>query len=260
MYEVRSGTAPACPPTRGGPTLTGGARQFHADHVRRRRADLSWERDLWGKGIQVVAGVDEVGRGPLAGPVAAGAVIFPPGVRIAGQFKFLKRVNDSKQLAACVREELAMLIHEHAAAAAVAFVSVEMIDRIGIAEASRQAWLGAIGELGVTPDHLLLDAFPLHACNIPQTPIIGGDSSSVSIAAASIIAKVARDRLMQQEAERFPNYGFGHNKGYFTAEHADAIRKFGPCDLHRRSFSPVKEILLGEQLDLWPAEPAAVAP
>lgn len=224
--------------------------------MRRRHADLSWERRLWAEGRAHIAGVDEVGRGPLAGPVAAGAVVFPPGVRAAGRFRFLKRVNDSKQLTAAVREDLSTLVWEHALSAAVGFVSVEMIDRIGIAEASRQAMLAAIGDLTVTPDHLLVDAVRLPGCRLEQSPIIGGDATCISIAAASIIAKVARDRVMQDEDARFPGYGFAQNKGYFTAEHAEAIRGLGPCNLHRRSFSPVKEILLGEQLDLWPKETA----
>jgi ribonuclease HII len=221
---------------------------------RRRKANLAWERNLWKEGVRLIAGADEVGRGPLAGPVAAAAVVFPTDVRVSGRFRFLKRVNDSKQVSPELREELAAHIWEHAESAAVAFVSVETIDRIGIAEASRQATIAAIGDLGLVPDHLLLDAFPLHACKLAQTPIIGGDASSVSIAAASIIAKVARDRLMLEQDRAYPGYGFAHNKGYFTSEHAAAIRELGPCDLHRRSFSPVKEILLGEQLPFWPDE------
>jgi ribonuclease HII len=236
--------------------LTARARHVILISMRRRHADLSWERRLWSEGLSHVAGVDEVGRGPLAGPVAAGAVVFPPGVRAAGRFRFLKRVNDSKQLTANARDDLSALIWEHALSAAVCFVSVETIDRIGIAEASRQAMLAAIGDLTVVPDHLLVDAVKLPGCRLGQSPIIGGDATCVSIAAGSIIAKVARDRVMQAEDARHPGYGFAHNKGYFTAEHAEAIRDLGPCDLHRRSFSPVKGILLGEQLDLWPREVA----
>jgi len=222
------------------------------------RASLRIERSLWGEEVKLIAGVDEVGRGPLAGPVTAGAAVFPPGVRAGGRFRFLKHVNDSKQLTHHQREELGALIWEHALAAAVGFVSVEMIDRIGIAEASRQAMIVAIGDLGVRPDHLLLDAFPLRACNVAQTPIIRGDSTSISIAAASIIAKVARDRVMDGHESEYPGYGFAANKGYYTQEHVDAIRTLGPCALHRRSFSPVKEILLGHQLDLF-GEEALVA-
>lgn len=218
-----------------------------------KRPSFRPERTVWGEGALLIAGVDEVGRGPLAGPVAAGAVILPSGVRAAGRYRFLRHVNDSKKLSPEARRELAPLIWEHAVAANVAFVSVQMIDRIGIAEASRQAMLGAIGGLAVRPQHLLLDAFPLRACNIPQTPIIGGDGLSLSIAAASIIAKVARDRVMDGHDGEYPGYGFLTNKGYYTPEHARAIADLGPCDLHRRSFSPVKELVLGRQLEMMPA-------
>ncbi|HVP06108.1 MAG TPA: ribonuclease HII [Dehalococcoidia bacterium] len=223
-----------------------------------KRASFRIERTIWGEGTQLIAGVDEVGRGPLAGPVAAGAVILPAGQRATGRFRFLKHVNDSKQLTPEAREEIAPLIWENAVAAEVAFVSVETIDRIGIAEASRQAMLAAIGALTVQPEHLLLDAFPLHACRLPQTPIIGGDGLSLSIAAASIIAKVARDRLMDGHETEYPGYGFQHNKGYYTAEHAQAIQELGPCDIHRRSFSPVKE-MFQRQLGLFD-DAAAAAP
>jgi ribonuclease HII len=220
-----------------------------------KRPSFRTERTIWGEGAHLIAGVDEVGRGPLAGPVAAGAVILPMNQRATGRFKFLKHLNDSKKLSPEVREELAPHIWEHAVAAAVAFISVETIDRIGIAEASRQAWLAALGDLPVRPQHLLTDAFPLHACILPQTNIIGGDGISLSIAAASIIAKVARDRLMDTHNESFPGYGFLTNKGYYTPEHVQALKDFGPCDLHRRSFQPVKDILLGYQLELMPDFP-----
>jgi ribonuclease HII len=221
------------------------------------RPSFKIEKTIWGEGTHLIAGVDEVGRGPLAGPVAAGAVILPMGAKATGRYKFLKHLNDSKKLSHEVREELAPHIWEHAIAASVGFVSVETIDRIGIAEASRQAWLAALGDLPVRPQHLLLDAFPLKACNLPQTNIIGGDGLSLSIAAASIIAKVARDRLMDGHHDSYPSYGFLTNKGYYTQEHAQAIKDLGPCELHRRSFQPVKDILLGYQLELMPdfAEP-----
>lgn len=220
-----------------------------------RRPDFAFERRLWRQDVTLIAGVDEVGRGPLAGPVAAAAVIFAPDPR----FGWLKALNDSKKLTAEAREELAPLIWEKALAAAVGFVSAGTIDRIGIAEASRQAMLRALGDLCVRPQHLLLDAFPLRACRIEQTPIIGGDGLSRSIAAASIIAKVARDRLLVAYDERYPEYGFASHKGYFTPEHAQALREIGPCELHRRSFSPLKELLLGRQLELMPEpEPALV--
>ena len=223
---------------------------------RPRRPDFAFERRLWADDVAFVAGVDEVGRGPLAGPVAAAAVVFEAGAR----YRWLKRLHDSKQLTPEEREELAPLIWEKALAAAVCFVSSETIDRIGIAEASRQAMLAALGDLCVRPQHLLLDAFPLRACRLAQTPIIGGDATSRSIAAASIIAKVARDRLMAAHDERFPGYGFAAHKGYYTPEHARAIREIGPCELHRRSFSPVKEMLLGQQLELMPDQERLLVP
>lgn len=218
------------------------------------RATLKVERTLWGDQTQLIAGVDEVGRGPLAGPVTSGAVIFPHGIKATGRFKFLKHVNDSKKVSPELREELAPLIWENALAAAVCFVSVATIDRIGIAEASRQSMLGAIGDLEVRPQHLLIDAFRIQSCNLPQTPIIRGDSTSISIAAASIIAKVARDKLMDEHEIEHPGYGFTHNKGYYTPEHIAAIYELGPCTLHRRSFSPVKE-MVSPQMQLWPVSP-----
>ena len=221
-----------------------------------RRPDFAFERRLWRQDVTFVAGVDEVGRGPLAGPVAAAAVIFAP----EPSFRWLKGVNDSKKLTAGARGELAPLIWERALAAAVSFVSAETVDRIGIAEAARQAMLGALGDLCVRPQYLLLDAFPLRACHLDQTPIIGGDGISRSIAAASIIAKVARDRLMEAHDERYPEYGFASHKGYFTPEHARALREIGPCELHRRSFSPLKELLLGQQLELLPGPGPALVP
>jgi ribonuclease HII len=206
--------------------------------------DLATERALWGQGVGLLAGIDEVGRGPLAGPVAAGAVILPQISRITGRFRWLRSIRDSKQLTADARQELSGYIWEHSLAAGVAFVPVTVIDRIGIAEASRQAWLGAVAELVVKPAHLLLDAFRLPACRLPQTAVIDGDEKIMSIACASIIAKVARDRLMAQEHTEHPGYGFVTNKGYATPEHFAALDRLGPCRLHRRSFSPVREMVM----------------
>lgn len=205
----------------------------------RDRPTFAAERPLWAQGVGPVAGVDEVGRGPLAGPVAAGAVILPPGAR----FRWLSRVRDSKQLTPEDREELAGRIWEMAVAAAVAFVPVEAVDRIGIAEASRQAMLAAVGDLRERPQHLLIDAFRLKACWLEQTPIIHGDATSLSIACASIIAKVARDRFMDVQEILYPGYAFMTNKGYYTPEHVGALQQLGPCDIHRRSFSPVREMV-----------------
>ena len=209
-----------------------------------RAPDLVAERALWRAGVGLLAGIDEVGRGPLAGPVAAGAVVLPRIDRITKQFRWLRDVRDSKQLTAVAREELSGYIWTHALAAGVAFVPVSVIDRIGIAEASRQAWLGAISELVVKPVHLLLDAFRLPACRLPQTAIINGDEKIMSIACASIIAKVARDRLMAEQHGEYPGYGFVTNKGYATPEHFAALDRLGPCQLHRRSFSPVREMVM----------------
>jgi ribonuclease HII len=164
-------------------------------------------------------------------------------------------VRDSKQLAPSQREKIAPRIWEHAQAASVAFVSVEAIDRIGIAEASRQAMLAAIGGLSVRPQHLLIDAFRLSACSINQTALIRGDVTSLSIACASIIAKVARDRAMDQYHEVFPKFGFDHNKGYGTTEHIEAIQLHGPCDLHRRTFAPVREMLISNGSELRSSVP-----
>lgn len=205
--------------------------------------DLAAERALWGQGTAFVAGIDEVGRGPLAGPVAAGAVVLPQISRINRHLGWLRCVRDSKQLTAGAREELGGYIWQYAVAAGVGFVPVSAIDRIGIAEASRQAMLGAIAELATKPAHLLIDAFRLPACRLPQTPIIDGDEKVMSIACASIIAKVARDRVMLEEHGSYPGYGFVTNKGYATREHFAALDRLGPCVLHRRSFSPVREMV-----------------
>lgn len=194
------------------------------------------ERKLWTQGIDFIAGIDEVGRGPLAGPVAAGAVILPKGAR----FRWLTRVRDSKMLTPDAREDLAACIWRDSLAAGVGFVSVDSIDRIGIAEASRQAMLGAIGELKLRPQHLVIDAFRIPACSLGQTNIIRGDALSLSIACASIVAKVARDHYMSWQEPLHPGYGFFSNKGYATPDHLRAINEIGPCDLHRRSFAPVR--------------------
>jgi ribonuclease HII len=198
--------------------------------------NLAEERHLWSQGFGLVAGLDEVGRGPLAGPVVAASVILAP----AADFRWLFHVRDSKELSAAEREELAPYIWRDALAVGVGFVSHTVIDRIGIAEATRQAMLRAMGEMHLRPDHLLIDAFSLPACRLPQKGIIDGDARCISIAAASIVAKVARDRFMEQHDQRFSGYGFARNKGYATRQHLEALRRLGPCDLHRRSFSPVR--------------------
>ncbi len=198
------------------------------------------ERSLWRQGLSLVAGVDEVGRGPLAGPVAAGAVILRP----RSSFPWLSHVRDSKQLTAPARQQLADCIRRDALAWAVAFVSQHTIDRIGIAPASRLAMLQAIARLHQRPQYLLIDAFPLPTSSLPYKPIVHGDASSLSIACASIVAKVARDHLMRQHDRRYAGYGFARNKGYATPQHLAALHHLGPCHLHRRSFAPVARSLL----------------
>ncbi len=178
---------------------------------------------------QYICGIDEVGRGPLAGPVCAGAVILPKDVDIL-------YINDSKQLSAAKREELYDIIRKKAIAVKTAYSSPEVIDEINILQATYRAMREAINELDVKPDILLNDAVNIPEVNIKQVPIIKGDAKSISIAAASIIAKVERDRLMVMYDELYPEYGFAKNKGYGSKEHIEALRKYGPCPIHRRSF------------------------
>lgn len=178
---------------------------------------------------QYICGIDEVGRGPLAGPVCAGAVILPKDVDIL-------YINDSKQLSAAKREELYDIIKKKAIAVKTAYSSPEVIDDINILQATYRAMREAINELDVKPDILLNDAVNIPEVNIKQVPIIKGDAKSISIAAASIIAKVERDRLMVMYDELYPEYGFAKNKGYGSKEHIEALRKYGPCPIHRRSF------------------------
>lgn len=176
-----------------------------------------------------ICGIDEVGRGPLAGPVVAGAVILPKDCDIL-------YINDSKQLSEKKREELYDIIMEKAVAVSVGYASVERIDEINILQATYEAMRDAISKLPVSPDILLNDAVTIPQVAIPQIPIIKGDAKSISIGAASIIAKVTRDRLMVEYDSVFPEYGFASNKGYGSAAHIEAIKKNGPCPIHRRSF------------------------
>ena len=176
-----------------------------------------------------ICGIDEVGRGPLAGPVVAGAVILPKDCDIL-------YINDSKKLSEKKREELYDIIMEKAVATGIGYASVERIDEINILQATFEAMRDAINKLQVLPDILLNDAVTIPQVTIPQVPIIKGDAKSISIGAASIIAKVTRDRLMADYDIVFPEYGFASNKGYGSAQHIDAIKKYGPCPIHRRSF------------------------
>jgi len=193
------------------------------------QAMLRYERVLWEKGLQYVAGVDEAGRGPLAGPVVAAAVIFPSRVYIEG-------IDDSKKLSARRRDDLFQKIHDGALAVATGIVSEKEIDRINILRASFKAMRMAIGSLGIRPEHVLIDGRPLPEKFYPQTPIVGGDRKSFSVAAASIVAKVTRDRMMVAYDETYPQYGFAQHKGYGTKKHVQALCIHGPCDIHRKTF------------------------
>ena len=178
---------------------------------------------------QYIAGIDEVGRGPLAGPIVTAAVVLPHNL-------IIPYVNDSKQLSEEKREELFDIIMEKAVSVACGMHSEQDIDEMGIAPADSDAMKLAAEKLSVKPDFILVDAFPIKGLDIEQYPIIKGDTKSISIAAASIIAKVTRDRLMVKLDEMYPGYGFAKNKGYGSAEHIEALKKMGPCPAHRRSF------------------------
>lgn len=188
-------------------------------------------------GYSLIAGVDEVGRGPLAGPVIAAACILPPDF-------MLPFLNDSKQLNSEVRAELYELLTTNPAIQyAVGMVSVERIDEINILQASLEAMRNAIRNLKIVPDYLLIDGNQLLNLSIPGESLIKGDSLSISIAAASVIAKETRDRLMIEEALKWPQYGFEQHKGYATLQHLEALRLHGPCPLHRKSFEPIKSFI-----------------
>ena len=199
--------------------------------LKRLRCTLRFERKAWEGGARLVAGVDEVGRGSLFGAVVAAAVILDPAHRIRG-------LRDSKLLLASRREILAERIRAHAAAWAVAAVDAARIDQINIYQASRLAMKMAVAQLAPAPDYLLIDALRLD-CDLPQRPIIHGDALSASIAAASILAKVERDRMISAWDPVFPVYGLASNKGYSTPRHLAALREHGPSPLHRQSFAPV---------------------
>jgi ribonuclease HII len=195
------------------------------------------EAELWSAGYRAVAGVDEVGRGPWAGPVVAAAVILHPDPDALAPL--LGQVDDSKRLAPCQRERLFNPIHQLALATGVGRVEASGIDRVGIAAATRQAMRQALAALAVQPDFVLLDYLTLPDLPLPQRGVPHGDALSLSIAAASIVAKVTRDRWMTEQEKVYPGYGFARHKGYGTAEHHAALVRLGPCELHRLSFAPV---------------------
>jgi ribonuclease HII len=199
--------------------------------LKRLKCTLKYEKLAWAAGAKLVAGVDEVGRGSLFGPVVAAAVILDPGYRIRG-------LRDSKLLDRETREILAPRIRQHALAWAIAAVDVATIDQINIYWASKRAMEEAVAMLTTRPDHLLIDALRIN-CDCQQTPIIHGDALSASIAAASIIAKVERDAMITAWDPVFPEYGLASNKGYSTPKHLKMLREKGPTPLHRLSFAPV---------------------
>lgn len=199
--------------------------------------DLRFENRLWDAGLPRVAGIDEAGRGAWAGPVSAGAVILPPGEEIAAR---LRGVRDSKQMVPAGRAMWAEVIKEQALAWGVGFASSQEIDALGIVPATRLAMARALACLGMPAWHLLVDALRLPEIAVPQTPLVKGDARSLSIAAASVLAKTARDALMAQLDDQYPAYGFARHKGYGTASHMQALQRVGPCPIHRFSFAPVK--------------------
>jgi ribonuclease HII len=212
-------------------------RRHDRDRDERLRLDgmLHFERVLWRSGLSRVAGVDEAGTGPLAGPVVAAAVVFPPETWIPG-------VDDSKRLDAERRAELAARIRERAAGIAVGVASVEEIDRINIYRAALLAMRRAVEGLPEPPEHVLVDARTIPDLAVPQNPFAKGDGINFSIAAASIVAKTHRDALMEELDLRHPGYGFARHKGYATPEHQRAVRELGPSPAHRRSFPVLREL------------------
>lgn len=201
------------------------------------REKMAYEASLKKKGFCLIAGIDEAGRGPLAGPVFAAACIIPPNFKIRG-------IDDSKKLTPQSREKIYKKLIKHPSLIyAVGIVDVEEIDRVNIYQASILAMLKAVDGLSVKPDYLLVDGIKLSHPSIPCEGIIKGDGLSLSIGAASIIAKVERDHLMCEYHEKWPEYGFNEHKGYGTEKHLAALEKYGPCPIHRRSFKPVMDLL-----------------
>ncbi|MBD3348406.1 MAG: ribonuclease HII [Candidatus Eisenbacteria bacterium] len=212
-------------------------RRAHEEAVRRREEGMrSYEAGLWERGLTLVAGADEVGRGPLAGPVVAAAVVLPRELTFNG-------IDDSKKLVPQRREELHGLIRETAVGVGIGSVSHEVIDEINILRATHRAIREAVENLaralGRGPEHVLVDGEQVPDLRVPQTPIHRGDELCTAIAAASIVAKVTRDRLLEEYDTLYPGYGFANHKGYGTPEHLAALTKLGPCDVHRKSFTPV---------------------
>jgi|InofroStandDraft_1065614.scaffolds.fasta_scaffold01802_2 ribonuclease HII len=193
-----------------------------------------FEEKLYDEGFHLICGVDEAGRGPLAGPLVVAACILPPFLRIEG-------INDSKQLSAKKRKELYKVIVKNALAYKIVFVTEEDVDSLNIYQATKKGMLMAIAGLKHKPDYALIDAMPLGELEIPHNSIIHGDARCASVAAASILAKVTRDEYMEKMDIKYPNYGFKKHKGYGTKAHMQALEKYGPCKIHRKSFAPVSK-------------------
>ncbi len=204
--------------------------------------DFIKEKELLNKGFKLIAGIDEAGRGPLAGPVVAACVVFDPElINNPEGLKILEMVKDSKKMTAKRREAAFPIIKKHALAVGIGTCSHGVIDQINILQASLLACKKAVEQLAHQPDYILIDGkFSIPKFNIRQEAIIGGDDKILSIAAASIIAKVTRDYLMAQANIDYPGYGFGQHKGYSTKLHTDKIKELGPCPIHRMSFAPLK--------------------
>ncbi|HFU3707062.1 TPA: ribonuclease HII [Streptococcus suis] len=203
----------------------------------RLEAMLFYEKALYENGVELIAGIDEVGRGPLAGPVVAAAVILPKGCKI-------RYLNDSKKIPKSKHEAIYQEVMERAVAVGLGVKDAAVIDQVNIYEATKLAMLEALGKLSQEPEHLLIDAMKLDT-KIPQTSIIKGDANSLSIAAASIVAKVTRDKMMADYDKEFSGYGFAKNAGYGTSEHLEGLNQLGITPIHRKSFEPIKSMVTG---------------
>ena len=208
--------------------------QKQVDEDLRLEGMLAYEKELYTQGIDLIAGVDEVGRGPLAGPVVAAAVILPKACKIPG-------LNDSKKIPKSKHKEIYEAVLQNAVAIGIGIKDNQVIDQVNIYEATKLAMMEAIGQLEPQPQHLLIDAMKLDL-PIPQTSIIKGDANSLSIAAASIVAKVTRDQMMEEFDKEYPGYDFAQNAGYGTAKHLAGLDKLGVTPIHRRSFEPIKSM------------------
>lgn len=197
--------------------------------------NLKYEKDLYKDGIELIAGVDEVGRGPLIGPVVAAAVILPKNYKLDG-------LTDSKKLTEKKRDMYYEIIKRDAIAIGIGIKDENIIDEVNIYEATKLAMKEAIDKLSIKPEHVLIDAMPLEL-DIPTTSIIKGDMKSESIAAASVIAKVTRDSMMYELDKKYPEYGFGSHKGYPTKKHVEAIEKYGLIEGYRKTYAPIKDMV-----------------